>query len=119
MNRHIGSTLQSLFEETDDRAAVELLTIKKLIAARIQASMQSLGYNQTQLAKAMQTNRLQVQRLLDPEHTGLTIDTLARAASVLNLRVDLAPKRRANRARPSVRVAVPKKLGKERLSGAG
>ena len=39
MKRHIGSTLDSLFEELGEKQEVDLLTQKKLLAARIAQAM--------------------------------------------------------------------------------
>jgi antitoxin HicB len=45
----------------------------------------------TEMATRMQTSRAQLDRLLDPEKTGISIDTIQRAASVVGrqLRIDL------------------------------
>jgi hypothetical protein len=37
--KHIGSTLDSLFEQLDEREEVELLTQKKRLAAKTQRAM--------------------------------------------------------------------------------
>src|SRR5258706_1252548 len=83
MSKHIGSSLESLFDETGEREQFERITLKKVIAERVRARMKQRGVNQTQLARAMHTNRLQVQRLLDASHTSLTLSTLARVTSLL------------------------------------
>ena len=92
MSKHIGSSLESLFDETGEREQFERITLKKVIAERVRARMKQRGVNQTQLARAMHTNRLQVQRLLDASHTSLTLSTLARVTSLLGLKLDLVPK---------------------------
>jgi antitoxin HicB len=45
----------------------------------------------TEMATKMQTSRSQLDRLLDPEKTGVSIDTIQRAASVVGrqLRIKL------------------------------
>jgi antitoxin HicB len=45
----------------------------------------------TEMATKMQTSRSQLDRLLDPEKTGVSIDTIQRAASVVGrqLRIEL------------------------------
>ncbi|HEV8244778.1 MAG TPA: hypothetical protein VGP93_03385, partial [Polyangiaceae bacterium] len=55
--KHIGSTLDSLFEELGEREEVELLTQKKLLAAKIERAMTRRKMTQVELAKAMRTSR--------------------------------------------------------------
>jgi antitoxin HicB len=45
----------------------------------------------TEMATRMQTSRAQLERLLDPEKTGVSLDTMQRAASVVGrqLRIEL------------------------------
>jgi predicted XRE-type DNA-binding protein len=86
MNRkHIGSSLESLFDELGEREEFESLAMKKQIVARIELAMLERGLNKAQLAAAMHAKRPQVHRLLDPKNTSLTIATLAKAAVALNI----------------------------------
>jgi len=90
---HIGTSLESLFDELGEREEFEALTMKKIIVARVGLAMQKYGLNQTSLAARMHSKRPQVARLLDPDNTSLTIATLAKAAVALNLKwFDFAPK---------------------------
>ncbi len=104
MNKHIGSTLESLFDELGERVEFEALTIKKIIAERVRRKMEAKGYNNAALAKAMHATRTQVQRLVDPKNTSLTLDTLAKAALALDLKIDLVPKRGASAAKKPTKV---------------
>jgi len=87
MNKHIGSTLESLYEETGELEEVELLTQKKLLADKIQRAMERKKLTQTDLARAMSTSRTVVHRLLDPHDTGITLSTIARASKALGVRL--------------------------------
>jgi hypothetical protein len=55
--KYIGSTLDSFFEELGEREEVELLTQKKLLAAKIERAMTRQKMTQVELAKAMRTSR--------------------------------------------------------------
>jgi antitoxin HicB len=81
--KHVGSTLESLFEELGEREEVELLTQKKLLAAKIERAKMT----QVELAKAMHTSRTVVHRLLDPHDTSVTLATLAKASKALGVRL--------------------------------
>jgi hypothetical protein len=74
-----------LLAETEDAA------IKEIIADQIKVAMDKKGLSKTQMAARMKTSRRQLDRLLDPENTSVTLATLRRAASAVgrNLRVEL------------------------------
>ncbi len=87
MNRHVGSTLESLFEETGEKEELELLTQKKLLALKVQRAMERKGITQSELAQSMDTSRTVVHRLLDPRDTGVTLATVAKASKALGVRL--------------------------------
>jgi antitoxin HicB len=87
MKKHIGTTLDSLFEELGEKEEVDLLTQKKLLATRIQHVMVRRKMTQTDLARAMRTSRTVVHRLLDPRDTGVTLATLWKASKALGVRL--------------------------------
>ncbi len=85
--KHIGSTLSSLFEELGEREDVELLTQKKLLAAKIERAMTRRKMTQIELARAMRTSRTVVHRLLDPRDTSVTLATLSKASKALGVKL--------------------------------
>ena len=72
----------------DEAAAV---AVKRAIARQIEQEMKTQNLTKTMMAKKMRTSRAALNRLLDRTDTGLTLTTLASAASVLGrrLRVEL------------------------------
>ena len=87
MKKHVGSTLDSLFEELGEKAEVDLLTQKKLLAVRIAQTMARRKMTKAELAHAMRTSRTVVHRLLDPKDTGVTLATLWKASKALGVRL--------------------------------
>jgi DNA-binding Xre family transcriptional regulator len=85
--KYIGSTLDSLLDELGEREEVELLTQKKLLAAKIERAMARQRMTQVELAKAMRTSRTVVHRLLDPHDTSVTLATLSKASKALGVRL--------------------------------
>lgn len=85
--KHIGSTLDSLFEELGESEEVSLLTQKKLLAAKIERAMTKKRMTKAGLAEAMNTSRTVVHRLLDPTDTGVTLATLWKASNVLGVKL--------------------------------
>ena len=77
---------QGILETCEDQA------IKEIIAAQILEAMQSQGITKTVMAERMKTSRRQLDRLLDPTTSSVTLDTLRRAATAVGrtLRVELA-----------------------------
>ena len=87
MNKHIGSTLDSLFDELGEKAEVDLRTQKKLLAARIAQVMHRQHMTKAELAHAMRTSRTVVHRLLDPKDTGVTLATIWKASKALGVKL--------------------------------
>ena len=85
--KHIGSTLDSLFDELGESEDLSLLTQKKLLAAKIERAMVRKRMTKAGLAAAMNTSRTVVHRLLDPADTGVTLATLWKASNVLGVKL--------------------------------
>jgi ribosome-binding protein aMBF1 (putative translation factor) len=85
--KHIGSTLDSLFDELGEREDVELLTQKKRLAAKIERAMAKRNMSQAELARAMRTSRTVIHRLLDPRDTSVTLATLSKASKALGVKL--------------------------------
>jgi antitoxin HicB len=85
--KHIGSTLDSLLDELGEREDVELLTQKKLLAAKIERAMARRNITQAELARTMRTSRTVIHRLLDPRDTSVTLATLSKASKALGVKL--------------------------------
>lgn len=97
MNKHDGSTLDSLFEELGELEEINAKAAKKILAVEAGRRMRKLGLTTTTLAERMQTSRNQIHRILDEEDAGITLKMLFRLAGALgmSLRVGFgAPARR-------------------------
>ncbi len=73
-------------------ADCEELALKEIIADQIKAAMREQSITKTAMAKRMNTDRRQLDRLLDPKNQSVTLSTLRRAAGAVGrrLRVELA-----------------------------
>jgi len=76
--------------------------VKEVIAWQVANAMRQRGLSKSAMAKAMQTSRAQLNRLLDPANTGVALHTLYRAAAVLGRRLRDRIGRR--RLRPAIRL---------------
>lgn len=86
-NKHIGSDFDEFLAEQGDLEVATAVAVKRVIAWQINQAMQATGVNKSALAKRMRTSRTVVDRMLDATDTGLTLDTMARAATALGFRV--------------------------------
>lgn len=86
-NPYIGSSLDDLLEEEGTLAEIELIASKRVIAWQVKQAMEERKLTKTALAKEMKTSRSSLERLLDPENSSVTLDTIERAAKVIGKRV--------------------------------
>lgn len=86
-NEHIGSDFDAHPAEQGELQDATAVAVKRLIAWQIEQAMQSSGVNESALAKRMHTSRTVVDRMLDATDTGLTLETMTRAATALGFRI--------------------------------
>ena len=77
---------QGILEVCEDHA------IKEIIAEQLTEAMQQQGITKVAMAAKMKTSRRQLDRLLDPTSSAVTLDTLRRAAAAVGrtLKIELA-----------------------------
>jgi antitoxin HicB len=88
-NRHIGTSLDEFLAEDGTLEEVSARALKRVLAWQLQQGMKKRGLTKVAMAKRMRTSRSALNRLLDKNDTGLTIDTLTRAARALGYKVRL------------------------------
>jgi antitoxin HicB len=89
MNKHFGSSVESLFEELGELDEVRVRASKKIVAEQFRRSMETQHVSQKALAARMDTSRTVVNRLLDPDDTGVTLATLVKASAALGMQLSL------------------------------
>lgn len=87
LNRHVGSDFDDFLAEDGLLEEATEVAIKHVIAWQIAEAMKSRGLSKKAMAERMHTSRSHLERLLDENDTGLTLETLSRAAHVLGYRV--------------------------------
>src|SRR5579872_2500759 len=88
-NKHIGSSFDEFLEEEGLYSEVEAIAIKRVLAYQIEQVMEKYHLSKTDMANKMRTSRSSLDRLLDPENTSVTLQTLARAATAVGKRLDI------------------------------
>jgi antitoxin HicB len=84
---HSGSTFDSFLEEEGILAEAEAVALKRVIAWQIEQAMVAKGITKNTMAKRLSTSRTQIDRLLDPSHVGVSIETIAKAAKAVGKRL--------------------------------
>ena len=87
MRKNRGSSFDDFLSEEGILEEVESLAIKRLVAHELSKTMRKKKITKRVLAARMRTSRSQVDRLLDPQNSSVTLATLARSASVLGLKI--------------------------------
>jgi len=92
MNKYSGSDLDSFLEEEGVLEEVAARAHKRLIALQLSEAMEEYSITKTQLAERLETSRSQLDRLLDPDNTAVTLESLERLARAVGkqLKVELA-----------------------------
>jgi len=113
---HSGSTFDSFLEEEGIREEVEAVAMKRVIAWELAHEMKKQGITKQAMAREIKTSRSQLDRLLDPAYTGVSLGTITRAAHALGRRVTfkIAPARKP----AAPRVKSRKRSSRARLASA-
>jgi len=90
INPHIGSGFDDFLEEEGLLHEVEVVAAKRVIAYQIAELMENEQLSKTAMAARMGTSRAVLDRLLDPENTGVTLKTLGKAAAVLGRKINIS-----------------------------
>ena len=83
-NQHIGSNFDDFLEEENLLTEVEAIAIKRVIAYQMEQAMSTEGLSKSAMARKMNTSRSSLDRLLDPNNPSVNLQTITKAATVLN-----------------------------------
>jgi plasmid maintenance system antidote protein VapI len=86
---HSGSTFDSFLEKEGIREESEAVAVKRILVWQLWQAMKQQKKTKQAMARALHTSRSQLDRLLDPQNTAVTINTAARAARLLKKRLVL------------------------------
>jgi antitoxin HicB len=88
-NSYIGSSFNDFLDEENLLVEANEIAIKRVIAWQLQQEIESKHMTKTDVAKAMGTSRAAVDRLLDPNNTSVTLNTLSKAARILGKKIEI------------------------------
>jgi hypothetical protein len=88
--QHIGSKFEDFLAEDGILEECRAAAIKFKIAHELAKAMARQKITKVEMAKRLKTSRTGIDRLLDPDNTSITLNTLAKVAHVLGKRIDFA-----------------------------
>jgi len=90
-NPHAGSSFDDFLKEEGIYEESTAAALKRVLAWQVEQEMQRQKITKSAMAARMKTSRSQLDRLLDPEKTGVSLETMQRAAAVVGreLRIEL------------------------------
>ena len=88
--KHIGSSFDSFLEDEDMLQESEAVAIKRVIAYALERKMQEDNMSINRLAKELETSRTAICRILDPNNTSITLNTIEKVAKYLGKRIILS-----------------------------
>jgi antitoxin HicB len=91
-NKHSGSNFDDFLADEGILEEVSAKALKRLLAVQIDDIMKESNLSKTSLAEKMQTSRSQLDRLLDPDNTSITLESLEHLAHAVGkqLRIEIA-----------------------------
>jgi antitoxin HicB len=85
----LGSSFEDFLAEKGIANEVNATAIKRVLAWQLEEAMKKDHLTKDQMAKAMNTSRSQLNRILDPENERVQLDTLVHAANVLGRKLHI------------------------------
>ena len=85
----IGGTLEELLEQTGEREEVYGEALKRVLAWQIEEARRQQDLSKSEIASRMGTSRSQLDRILDPTHVAVSLETLDRAARAVGKRLSV------------------------------
>jgi len=89
MNQYTGSDFDSFLEDEGILEEVSAKAHKRLLALQLSDIMQVNKITKTRLAEKLKTSRSQLDRILDPENTLITIEALERVAHAVGKKLHI------------------------------
>ena len=88
--KHLGSRFEDFLEEEGILEECRASAIKFKLSHELEKAMSQQKISKAEMAKRLKTSRTGIDRLLDPENTSITLNTMAKVAHLLGKRIDFA-----------------------------
>lgn len=88
--KHLGSKFEDFLAQDGILEECRAAAIKFKIARELEKIMGELKLSKAEIAERLKTSRSGVDRLLDPENTSITLNTMAKVARLLGKRIEFS-----------------------------
>ena len=88
--KHLGSAFEDFLAEDGILEQCRATAIKFKIAHELEQAMSQRHLSKGEIARQLKTSRTGVDRLLDPENTSITLNTIAKVARLLGKRIEFS-----------------------------
>lgn len=88
--KYIGSNFDDFLSEEGILQETEATAIKRVIAYALEKKMLEDNMSVNRLAKELSTSRTAISRILDPQNTSITLNTIEKIAKYLGKKVILS-----------------------------
>ena len=89
MNKYSGSNFDDFLAEEGILEEVSIRAQKRLLALQIADILAESNLTKTEVAERMNASRSQLERLLDPDNTSVTLESLERLARAVGKRLKI------------------------------
>jgi DNA-binding phage protein len=89
MNKYTGSNFNDFLEEDGIMEEVSAKAHKRLLAYQLADIMKEKSITKSNLAKKLATSRSQLDRILDPDNTSISIEVLERVAHAVGTKLQI------------------------------
>ena len=86
---HIGSDFEDYLVEEGVLEETTAVAVKRVLAFQIAQAMKEKRISKAAMARRMHTSRSALNRLLDPDFPSVTLLTLERAATALDMKLNI------------------------------
>jgi hypothetical protein len=88
--KHLGSRFEDFLDEAGILEECRASAIKFKLSHELGKAMDRQKITKAEMAKRLKTSRTGIDRLLDPQNTSITLNTMAKVAHILGKRIEFA-----------------------------
>ena len=88
--KHIGSNFNEFLEKEELLEEAQSVAIKRVLAYALEEKMIRDNLSKSRVAKELDTSRIAVDRILDPNNTAITLSTMEKIARFVNKKLTIS-----------------------------